>query len=82
MLLTKSQVFRVTNQLIQDFCNNLLSEYLPLLKTSIACICNLLVFSKMISLLGQFGKRWEERKSICLFKWNSIPLRINPVDSN
>lgn len=32
-----------TNQLIQNFCNDLLGESLTLLKTSIACICDLQV---------------------------------------
>ena len=32
-----------TNQLIQNFCNDLLRESLTLLKASIACICDLQV---------------------------------------
>lgn len=31
-----------TDQLIQNFSKNLLGEYLPLFKASIACICDLL----------------------------------------
>lgn len=37
----KLKVENGTDQLIQGLCKNLLREYLPLLKTCIACICNL-----------------------------------------
>jgi hypothetical protein len=52
-----------THQLIQNLCKHLLGEYLPLLKTSIACVCDLL---NKITLLGRgpvhFGTISKEGK--------------------
>jgi hypothetical protein len=56
-----------THQLIQNLCKHLLREYLPLLKTSIACVCDLLNKITLFShglLFGTISKEGKNKKAM------------------
>jgi hypothetical protein len=75
-----------THQLIQNLCKHLLGEYLPLLKTSIACVRDLLkkitLLSQGLVLFGTILKEGKKKKKACLLQGNSISVGINCMDSN
>jgi hypothetical protein len=61
-----------THQLIQNLCKHLLGEYLPLLKTSIACVRDLLkkitLLSQGLVLFGTILKEGKKKKRHAFFK--------------
>lgn len=80
-----------TDQLIQDLGKNLLGEYLFLLKTCIACICDLLKVQNYhkITRKHYYLRKWKNKKNArwveggrYLFQGYSISFRVDSVDGN